>query len=515
MFARVFESARRILSRSPSYQGRSSEARDTSIDPPDPDVTMVTTRGGIETPGSAATPVSSAKKRAAKRELDAAETPTQAKRQRKAAPKKKAVEETPQLEVTAPESTEDSSDTITVAAPTSEKDPLLPLRQRSSPRVIIAKVSPPVSSAEDAEYHTPEPPSGSAHATPMTRAKSAGSPTPKAKQAKSETPGSAKRGRGRPERSQAEDGPSSLEVTQVTTKVIPDEVPTSSQESDATPLASQDAPQEVRKAHMRFGSEEPTTISDTITVTAPGQDATTQITPQQDEDDDSGSDSDAAPEVVTTAAATSAVASARADAARAQQAQHAKEAARRAAREELLAAQAAAKREREEKKAKKEARKLARAQKAQPSNLASDDYEDAGDENDAAISRAPFEFTKSSLLPDSFLASLPSARPATPPPTHRHGKSAEQLQREKLNHHIKFLERSEKGVKDVKRGKLSVSVLGRGSKALPPKANRDTRGVREHWLKGRGLEKKKNKGKGKGKGERRRVGGGFIRSEDD
>src|SRR4051812_19962336 len=47
---------------------------------------MVTTRGGTETPGAPTpTPRSLTRKTAGKRELEALETPTQAKRQRKAA----------------------------------------------------------------------------------------------------------------------------------------------------------------------------------------------------------------------------------------------------------------------------------------------------------------------------------------------------------------------------------------------------------------------------------------------
>jgi U3 small nucleolar RNA-associated protein 16 len=80
------------------------------------------------------------------------------------------------------------------------------------------------------------------------------------------------------------------------------------------------------------------------------------------------------------------------------------------------------------------------------------------------------------------------------------------------------LERSEKGVKDVKRGRVSVAVLGKMNGVLPPKANRDTRNVREKWLKGHRGEGPKAKGKG-GKGVGRKVERkgfgvrGFVRDE--
>lgn len=538
MFARVFDTAKRILSRSPSYQGRSSEVRDTSADPADLNDTMVTTRGGIETPGSVATPVSSTRRRNAKRELDSSETPTQTKRQRKAAPppRKKVVQETPQPDDPAPESTEDSSDTLPVAAPesaTSTKEDLLPLRQRSSPRVIVAKPSPPASPkqkeadapVEEAEYHTPEQQASSVYATPATQKQFVDSPTPKAKQLKSSTPSTVKRGRGRPKKNPQEDEPSTLEVTQITTKVLGDDTPALDTEKEGISSASQDSSVQAQKAHMRFGSEEPDTMQESITVN--GQGHTRYEAPPADgnEEEDDGSDSDEAPEVVTTAAATSAAAAARADTERARLAQQAKEAAKRAAREELLAAQAAAKREREEKKARKLAKQLAREQKAAHVSASAEEEDQDAKPEDSKI-RAPFTF-ENGLLPTSFLADLPDTRPPTPPPSSsRRGKTQEELRKEKLNHHIKFLERTEKGVKDVKKGRLNVSVLGQANRVLPPKANRDTRNVREVWLQGRGVEKKKKRkeggksGKGKvGRGMERKglIGGnrGFLRGGDD
>ncbi len=95
------------------------------------------------------------------------------------------------------------------------------------------------------------------------------------------------------------------------------------------------------------------------------------------------------------------------------------------------------------------------------------------------------------LLPDSLLNAIDEQRPPTPPPEKR-GKTAEERRKEKLSHHIKFLERSQKPIKDVKKGKLKVAVLAQQNKVLPPKVNRDTRNMREHWLKGR-TEKRRGK----------------------
>jgi U3 small nucleolar RNA-associated protein 16 len=124
MFAQIYSTAKRILSRSPSVQEPSSESRDT---PPTStasahgiEVNMVTTRRGTETPGQepTSTPRSgSAKRKVGKRELEALETPTAVKRQKRVTPKKKAAEEKPvpaAVEEQTPDSAEDTSDTVTV-----------------------------------------------------------------------------------------------------------------------------------------------------------------------------------------------------------------------------------------------------------------------------------------------------------------------------------------------------------------------------------------------------------------
>jgi U3 small nucleolar RNA-associated protein 16 len=490
MFSTIYNSARRILSRSPSAQDLSSEPRDTPPTSHHIEVTMVTTRRGTETPGQdpAATPRSSGKRRALKRELEVLDTPTAAKRQKKTTPKKKVVEETQAV----PDSAEDTSDTVN-AAITDDNTPTqavkLPIRRQSSPKVIVAKLSPPVgtdlegadeameddapASTQDAEFHTPEPQSGSVYATPVTTKKSAVTPTPRATRA-SERTSSAKKSSARK-----------------------NAAPVQQEKSADATTPTQDAT--VKKAHMRFGSEEPEVPQQKLNLQGHKRyEAPTPTQPEIADSDDDASDSDEAPEVVTTSAAASKAKASQADAARAQRAQQEKERAKREAREQRIAEEQAEKRKREEKKAKKLAKQLAKQQQPEPS------IEDATPQTSIDLA---------GLLPTELLSNIPDQRAPTPPPV-RGGKTEEELRKEKLRHHIKFLERTDKGIKDVKKGKLSIAVLGQHNRVLPPKANRGTRDVREKWLKGREVKKSGPKGIG-GKTERKSFGNkGFLRADN-
>jgi U3 small nucleolar RNA-associated protein 16 len=489
MFSTIYSTARRILSRSPSAQDLSSEPRDTPPTSHHIEVTMVTTRRGTETPGQdpSATPRSSGKRKALKRELEALDTPTAAKRQKKTTPKKKVVGESQAV----PDSAEDTSDTVNTTL-TDDKAPAqavkLPIRRQSSPKVVVAKLSPPVgmeaegaeeaiaedalASTQDAEFHTPEPQSDSVYATPVTQKKSGIIPTPRATRA-SERTSSAKKSSARK-----------------------NAAPVEQEESADATTPTQDAP--AKKAHMRFGSEEPAEPQQKINLQGHKRyEAPTPAQPEIADSDDDASDSDEAPEVVTTSAAASKAKASQEDAARAQLAQQEKERAKREAREQRIAEEQAEKRKREEKKAKKLAKQLA---KQQPEPSVEDE------EPSTSIDLA-------GLLPTSLLSNLPDQRAPTPPPV-RGGKTEEELRKEKLRHHIKFLERTDKGVKDVKKGKLSVAVLGQQNRVLPPKVNRATKNVREKWLKGRGVKKNGPKGIG-GKMERKASGNrGFLRGDD-
>ncbi|KAF3037512.1 hypothetical protein E8E12_006872 [Didymella heteroderae] len=508
MFAQLFGAAKRAISRTPSYQGRSSEAREEVPEVPTSDpaptdtadsedaadtLTMVTTRRGTETPGTAATPASSAKKTVGKRELDALDTPTQVKRQRKTTVElTRNLRSTPRKGGDAPgtESTQDSADEAVDdtadATPRPDKASPLAIRRRSSPRVVVEPSSPDKEDAPTQDgFHTPEPASSeAAFVTPFTSKKALeGSPTPKA--AQSATPAAAKKARGRPKKTQKDD--------------VPEEMPSSTQESSAaSPAAAAAAP----KAHVRFGSEEPTMNAKGHTryeAPAPAP----APTPAAVEDEDSGSDSDEAPEMVSTSAAASKAAAAHADTSRALAAQSEKERKKREAREQRIAEEQAAKRERDALKAQKAA---ARAKKAARLSSVAELDEDA----------TPMDIDRTSLpslLPDSLLANLGDVRPPTPPPEAR-GRTEEELRREKLNRHIKFLEQSSKAPKDKRVGKHHVAVLGQQKRALPPMVSKNTKGVREAWLKGR--QGQQTKGKPRiGKTHRAKFGGGgFLRGDD-
>jgi U3 small nucleolar RNA-associated protein 16 len=510
MFAQLFGAAKRAISRSPSYQGRFSEAppeipevttsdpapQDTA-DTPHTTVAMVTTRRGTETPGQASTPASSAKK-IGKRELDALETPTptQVKRQRKTTVEvKRTLRSTPRKDDA--ESTQEDDDEAEDDTAGGNTSPLA-IRRRSSPKVLVEPSSPAKEDApaEDG-FHTPEPASSeAAFVTPFTSKKAlAGSPTPKASQQADDTPAAAKKARGRPKKTQKEDAN------------MPEEIPSSTQESSlASPAAASSAPANP-KAHVRFGSEEPTANLKAHTrYEAPLPAAAAS----QEHDDDSASDSDEAPETISTSAAALKAASHAADASRAQAAQSEKELQKRTAREKRIAEEQAAKRARDALKAKKAAARAAKAARlSSVAEEAQSTFSEGGGDTAPAHTRAALP----SFLPDALLADLDDVRPPTPPPEAR-GRTQEELRREKLNHHIKFLEQSSKAPKERRVGKHRVAVLGPQSGKMAAKVSRGTKGVRESWLKGRQGQVAKGKPR-IGKTHRAKFGGGgFLRGED-
>lgn len=354
---------------------------------------------------------------------------------------------------------------------------------------------------QDETYHTPNTQQASSvYATPATRRKNDGSPTPKARATAEETPAPGKQSAKRNKR---------LKKANVTPKDesiaesrFPDEIPSSTWESNQAPVTSQDALEEPASSlapnskKIMFGSEEPVEATAPIALGEPQPSNTTAI------EEDSGSDSDEAPEVVTTASAASKAKAVQEEATRAYQAQQEKEKQKRQERAERIAEEQAEKRKREEKKAKKIAKRLKMEEDAQPS-----------------LSKASLGVdihNLPALLPDSLLEAAGDRRPATLPPIRR-GKTAEELRKEKLNRHTKFLERSEKPVKDVKKGSVNVSVLAKQNVLLAPKANKGTKNIREHWLKGRQAERKRKNGKPVmqfKRMERRATGGGFLKGDD-
>ena len=101
------------------------------------------------------------------------------------------------------------------------------------------------------------------------------------------------------------------------------------------------------------------------------------------------------------------------------------------------------------------------------------------------------------LLPDDILNAEPLTRLPTPP---RRQPALEK----RLSKKRKLLDRDTKPPKDVQRGSLTVRVLQSASENMAPRISKESRALRESWLTGqRGP---------KGGIERRRPGGGFIRS---
>ena len=339
----------------------------------------------------------------------------------------------------------------------------------------------------------------SVYATPADAFENAGSPTPKAGQ--QGTPMSAqssqkKKGGGKKAHSanEAADG-----------SKFPDEIPSSTWGSEAAPINTQTSvatPTPANKnTQIRFDSEGPVPAAKPPTANVENQEPPhLQESPG---DDDDASDSDEEPEMVTAVTAASKAKTTAEETARAHKAQQEKEELRKQQRTARIAEEQAAKRKREVAKAQKLAKQQAREEK--------DRRKERSSARDVDLPSLP------ALLPDSVLEAAGERRPPTPPPV-RPGKTSEEKHREKLNRQIKFLEQSEKPVKDVKRGNINVSVLSKQNALLVPKANRNTKNIREQWLKGRQQDKKAKKGAGKvsfGKMERRPVGGGFLRGGDD
>ncbi|KAF2763468.1 hypothetical protein EJ05DRAFT_472362 [Pseudovirgaria hyperparasitica] len=174
--------------------------------------------------------------------------------------------------------------------------------------------------------------------------------------------------------------------------------------------------------------------------------------PQDDSEDESSSD-DEAPETITTMAAQSQVAKAEA-------------AATEAAEKQATAA-----------KLKRQARDAALKERARK-NLKASTRITAG--------------TSTSSLPDLLPAHiLATERPATPEPGSE-VPAALTLEQQKRNRHLKFIEEGEKKAKDVRRGPVKVRVLEKTNMLLAPKVHKDTKNLRDSWLRGREVAKTKS-----------------------
>ncbi|KAF2180804.1 hypothetical protein K469DRAFT_741017 [Zopfia rhizophila CBS 207.26] len=436
----------------------------------------------------------------------------------------------------------------------------LPYRRQPSPKVVIRVKSQsptePVSadldapsenevpsSTQEAEYYTPKTqiPS-SVYATPATTLKAApGSPTsePEIYDVDQRTESSTKKTKkgkiSAPVMELPDETPSSMwesdqastsaqesdeeptpipaskqEGKKSTTSKFPDEIPSSTFDSEDAILSTQESDKEPtpasesKKGHVRFGSGEPSE-HESAQEPAPAsvsKQSRSRFVPIQKITDDEESDSDEAPEMVTAATALSKTKAAETAASQAYKALQEKQRLKKKVQAERMAEEQERKRKKEEKKAKKIA-------KAELREAQYDKGQGKGPKLD--IHNLP------ALLPDSLLEAAGERRPPTPPPATLPGQDAAAKWKEKLNRHIKFLERGEKPIKDVRKGPVNVHVLAKQNSLLPPKANRDTKHVREKWLKGKQAEKRGKNGRKDlefRKIERRSTGGGFLRGED-
>ncbi|KAJ4294164.1 hypothetical protein N0V90_007854 [Kalmusia sp. IMI 367209] len=521
MFARVFDTARRVLNRSPEPEEANQDIpKSVEADAEK----MVTTRRGTGTAGSVeSTPRSSTRKTRGKRELEAEvqDTPTASKRRRKATAKEEpvvehVVEETQQsVEQPTDERDNEGADTIVVAMPHRTKGARdisavgenTPAAHRSgSPKVIIStQTSKSFDAKQESGLAPAEPASVTGPIKGRRRSKRVDAASPEKPVSESKFPDEILSSTWNSEEAplspnQRMDTP----ATVVVKEKGPSTVAVEATQSTVIPASTLEG----KERHKRFNSEEPEQIDTVDTI----QQEEHEVEPENHEDDNT-SDSDEAPEMVTTSAAASKARATADEASRALQAQRAEEQKRRQLRADRVAQEQAEKRKRGEKKAQKLAKREAKLTRLQ--------QREASSRGASSPPRAPAEVDMHGLpdlLPDSLLEAVGDRRPPTPPPV-RVGKTTEELRKEKMNRHIKFLERGEKPVKDVKKGKVNVSVLAQQNMLLAPKVNRDTKNIREHWLKGREANRK---GKGPRKGtafkkmERRPVGGGgFLRSGND
>jgi len=533
MFSKVFTNAKRILSRSPSIQNLPSEAQEATPTAHDIDITMVSTRSGADV-----TPRSDA--RTGKRGLEAGDTPISSKKRRKSAG---TVEEENQLD-------DLLQADIAEAQLMSVKKEKLPIRRRTNPMVVINTPISRSASAKATPLASPKEQDGSPVA-PSSKKKAKKSRVSSADvieqaesvvvaeipestvevqipavstQESSQIPTTPKSKKNTPKK----DAASTPATVLASASKFRDEVPSSTYESEQAPIPSpKPTPVSNSKANkpvavskstekaskkiyvspldqataasaskpnkIRFDSEEPPAAPVPMVVDTPEA-------PQED-DADSGSDSDEAPEEMTTASGLRQAKAADEDALRAQKALLEKEKLKRKERADRIKQEQGIKARKAEKKAEKLAKKRAREELLEPQE----------EELDVDIHNLP------ALLPDSILEAAGDARPPTPPRQLK-GRTEEEVRQEKINRHIKFLERGEKAIKDVKKGSLNVHVLAPQNMLLAPKVNRDTKNIRERWLKGRQADKISAKGK-KGKiqfrrVERKSVGGGFLRGED-
>ncbi|KAF3393835.1 CTD kinase subunit gamma [Penicillium rolfsii] len=229
-------------------------------------------------------------------------------------------------------------------------------------------------------------------------------------------------------------------------KTTPDAGSVSATDEDSAP-----------KKHFRFGSEDPEPI-------VPEPQLESKLEQDEDEDEENDSD-DEAPETIDNSAQLMKI--------------------KEQARKQEKAKQQEEQLKREKRRKLDETRKLQAKSKPKEITAPSEDIHSEstttvqGDNTEDARRRA-----LPALLPDDILNAEPVARPPTPPLEDKFGFAIP-----KKSNKLRFLEKTEKPPKDVQVGDVTIRVLDAPSTrqsskaALPPKASKHGRGLKEGWLK--------------------------------
>lgn len=260
---------------------------------------------------------------------------------------------------------------------------------------------------------------------------------------------------------------------------LDDPLPAISFHSDDKPNKSQ---------HKRFEGYDDISPSPT----SPSVDLPPENPSMLDTIQDSGMDisEDDAPDVVSQSTGLQKARSTAAETAKAIEAQRAVEKQKRKERNQLL--------ERQAKAVKREVQK--KKPKGIRSKMLADD--DRVDREPASPRDYPAEFQWSSedalpeLLPDEILAAEPMVRFPTPESL---------IVRAPTNKKQRFLDKTSKPPKDIRKGNVRIRVLEEKQATLAPKVSKPSQRIKESWLAGR------PGAKGRVVMERRKMGGGFVR----
>ncbi|MCJ1243537.1 hypothetical protein MMC30_000734 [Trapelia coarctata] len=252
---------------------------------------------------------------------------------------------------------------------------------------------------------------------------------------------------------------------------------------------------EVKKpTHKRFGSEEPVIGSDQPFL----QDAQTRSldTAMKNADaSEEGSDNgDDVPEVVTVSAGLNQVRSAAAEAAKAVEIQSLAKKEKRQKRDAHLKEQAATAKKHRKPHANE---RLSPGGEARLPNGNPDTDPEAHNTRPKPQTKQSFKRSGPlpALLPDAILAAEPVIRPPTPPAIVMAISSKKQ----------RFTDTDPKPPKDIKKGPIKVRVLEDNKSALPPRASKVSKNLKESWLAG-------ERGRKNVVSQRRKTGGGFLRN---